>query len=335
MLPKIFFAVMIYFLSSYASAGTLDEVKKRDILHCGVSKGLLGFSDVGDNGEWSGLDVDFCRAIAAVVLGDAKKVKYFPSTSIDRFKSLQEGIVDVVSHNATWTLTRDTSMDIQFVGVIYYDGQGIMVPRSLNITSVTELDGANICTDAGTTTVQNLSDYFESKNMSFHMVSYESTGEVVAAYDAGQCDVYTTDVSALAAQRKKLKNPAEHVILPDVISREPLGPYVRNNDAQWFNVARWTLFALINAEVLGIMSTVIDDIRQSSDPAIQRFIGEESVLGYNMGLSDDWAYNAIKQVGNYGEIFYRNIGRKSQLILLRGRNALWTQGGLLYSPPIR
>lgn len=342
----LLFILCAILASNQTFAGTLETVKARGVLHCGVSEGLIGFSNIEESkkqqagkeikvSRWTGLDVDFCRAVAAAVLGDSQKVKFFPSSASNRFVGLQEGQVDIVSHNATWTLTRDTSIGVQFVGVTYYDGQGVMVPRTLNVTSVTELDGAKICTDAGTTTIQNITDYFRSNNMGFNLISFESTAQVVAAYDAGQCDVYTSDKSSLAAQKLKLKKPAEHIILPEVLSKEPLGPYVRSDDVPWFNVVRWTLFALINAEELGITSTNIDTLRDSNNPVINRFVGKEARLGSKMGISDEWAYNITKQVGNYGEIFYKNIGPRTPLNLQRGMNALWIQGGLLYSPPIR
>lgn len=315
---------------------TLDAINARGSLICGVNTGLAGFSNAGSDGEWTGLDVDYCRALAASILGDSQAVQFVPATAQQRFTILQSGEVDILSRNTTWTLTRDTSLGLNFVGVSYYDGQGFMVPKALEVTSATDLDGATVCVQSGTTTELNLSDFFRANGISFQPVVIESIDEVNAAYFAGRCDVYTTDASGLASIRSTVApNPADHVILPEIVSKEPLGPVVRHGDDQFFDIAKWVLFALIEAEEKGITSENVDSMMDSTDPTISRLLGTTPGMGEALGLSEDWAYRAIKQVGNYGEIFDRNVGPETPLGLERGLNALWTEGGLMYAPPAR
>ena len=318
-----------------ATAGTLQDVKAKGFVQCGVSQGLPGFSNPDEKGNWKGLDVDLCRAIAAAVFGDASKVKFTPLSAKERFTALQSGEVDVLSRNTTWTMQRDTALGLNFAGVNYYDGQGFMVRKSLGVTSAMQLNGAAVCTNTGTTTELNVADFFRSHKMQYEVVAFEKADEVVKAYDEGRCDVYTTDRSGLAAQRLKLKNPDEHIILPETISKEPLGPVVRQGDDQWFDLVKWTLFAMINAEELGVTSKNVDEMKKSNNPAIKRLLGIEGKFGENIGVSNDWAYNIIKQVGNYGESYDRNVGPKTPLGLSRGLNALWNKGGIMYAPPIR
>jgi general L-amino acid transport system substrate-binding protein len=319
-----------------AKTSTLDAVKAKGFVQCGVSQGLPGFSNADDSGNWTGLDVDLCRAVAAAVFGDGGKVKFSPLSAKQRFTALSSGEVDILSRNTTWTMTRDTQLGLNFAGVNYYDGQGMMVPTSLGVKSATELNGANICTNTGTTTELNITDYFRSNDMQFNLVAFEKADEVVAAYDAGRCDVYTTDRSGLAAQRGKLTNPGSHVVLPEIISKEPLGPVVRQGDDQWFNIVRWTLRALINAEEMGInKANAASEASSAKDPAVKRLLGAEGKFGEEIGLSNDWALNAIKAVGNYGESYEANVGPNTPLKLDRGVNALWSNGGILYAAPVR
>lgn len=320
---------------SAASAATLDDVKAKGHVQCGVSQGLPGFSNPDDKGNWTGIDVDLCRALAAAIFGDAGKVKYTPLSAKERFTALQSGEVDVLSRNTTWTATRDTALGLNFAGVNYYDGQGFMVKKSLGVTSALQLNGASVCTNTGTTTELNVADYFRANNMQYEVVAFEKADEVVAAYDKGRCDVYTTDASGLYAQRLKLSNPGDHVVLPEIISKEPLGPVVRQGDDQWFNLVKWVHFAMVNAEELGITSKNVDEMKGSSNPAIKRVLGVEGKFGENLGVGNDWAYNAIKMVGNYGEVFDANVGPDTPLGIARGVNALWSKGGLQYAPPIR
>ena len=322
--------------SAANAAATLDAVKAKGFVQCGVSQGLPGFSNADDAGNWTGLDVEMCRAVAAAIFGDGSKVKFSPLSAKQRFTALSSGEIDILSRNTTWTMTRDTQLGLNFAGVNYYDGQGMMVPTALGVKSATELDGANICTNTGTTTELNITDYFRSNNMSFNLIAFEKADEVVAAYDAGRCDVYTTDRSGLAAQRGKLTKPDSHVVLPEIISKEPLGPVVRQGDDQWFNIVRWTLNALINAEELGItQANAKARLRGTENPAIKRLLGSEGKFGEELGLSNDWALNAIIAVGNYGESYERNVGPNTPLKLDRGVNALWSDGGILYAAPIR
>ena len=322
--------------SAANAATTLDAVKAKGFVQCGVSQGLPGFSNADDAGNWTGLDVEMCRAVAAAIFGDGSKVKFSPLSAKQRFTALSSGEIDILSRNTTWTMTRDTQLGLNFAGVNYYDGQGMMVPTALSVKSATELDGANICTNTGTTTELNITDYFRSNNMSFNLIAFEKADEVVAAYDAGRCDVYTTDRSGLAAQRGKLTKPDSHVVLPEIISKEPLGPVVRQGDDQWFNIVRWTLNALINAEELGItQANAKARLAGTENPAIKRLLGSEGKFGEELGLSNDWALNAITAVGNYGESYERNVGPNTPLKLDRGVNALWSDGGILYAAPIR
>jgi len=312
---------------------TLDAVKAKGHVQCGVSTGLAGFSQPDSKGVWKGLDVDLCRAVAAAVFGDANKVRFTPLTAQQRFTALQSGEVDVLSRNTTWTLSRDTSLGLNFVGVNYYDGQGFMVPKKMKVTSAKQLGGATVCVQPGTTTELNLSDYFRSHKMTFKPVVIEKLDEVLNAYFSGRCDVYTTDVSGLVSSRgTRAQNPADHVILPEVISKEPLGPAVRHGDDRWFDVVKWTLFATIEAEEMGLTSKNIEQQAGSKDPSIQRFVGATGDFGKMMGLDNRWAFNVIKQVGNYGETFDANL---KPLGFERGLNQLWNKGGILYAPPIR
>ena len=318
-----------------ASAATLDDVKAKGFIQCGVSQGLPGFSNPDDKGNWTGIDVDFCRAMAAAVFGDPAKVKFTPLSAKERFTALQSGEIDVLSRNTTWTMSRDTALGLNFSGVTYYDGQGFMVRKSLGVSSALELSGASVCTNTGTTTELNVADYFRSHNMPYEIVAFEKSDEVVQAYDAGRCDVYTTDASGLYAQRLKLTNPDEHIVLPEIISKEPLGPVVRQGDDQWFNIAKWTLYAQINAEEMGVTMANVDEMKGSDNPGIKRLLGTEGAFGEAIGVSNDWAYQIIKGVGNYGEMFDRNVGPDTPLGISRGLNALWSKGGLQYAPPVR
>ena len=312
---------------------TLAQVKEKGFVQCGVSQGLPGFSNADDSGNWTGLDVDLCRAVAAAVFGDSEAVKYTPLSAKQRFTALASGEIDILSRNTTWTMTRDTQLGLNFAGVNYYDGQGMMVPTALGVTSALELDGANICTNTGTTTELNITDFFRANGMSFNLVAFEKADEVVAAYDSGRCDVYTTDRSGLAAQRGKLTAPDSHMVLSEIISKEPLGPVVRQGDDQWFNIVRWTLNAMINAEELGITSENVNATEYNDvSPSVARLVGKEGNFGEELGLDNKWAYNIIRLVGNYAESYERNV---TPLGLARGVNALWSDGGILYAAPIR
>ena len=312
--------------------GTLDAVQKKGFVQCGVNVGLAGFSQPDSRGAWKGVDVDVCRAIAAAVFGDASKVRYTPTTAQSRFTAIQSGEVDVLVRNTTWTVTRDTSLGLNFAGVNYYDGQGFMVPKKLNVKSAKQLNGATVCVQPGTTTELNLSDYFRANRMTFKPVVIEKLEEVLNAYYSGRCDVFTTDVSGLVSTRASRPNPADHVILPEVISKEPLGPVVRHGDDRWFDIVKWSLNAMIEAEEMGITSKNIDQQSSSKDPAVQRFIGATGDFGKMLGVDNKWSYNIIKQVGNYGESFEANL---TPLGFDRGINQLWTKGGILYAPPLR
>ena len=312
---------------------TLDAVRSRGFVQCGVNTGLAGFAQPDSKGVWRGIDVDVCRAVAAAVLGDAGKVRFTPLTSQQRFTALQSGEVDILARNTTWTFSRDASLGLNFVGVNYYDGQGFMVPKKLNVKSVKELDGATICVQPGTTNELNLADYFRANRLKFKPVVIEKLEEVLSAYFSGRCDAYTTDQSGLVALRaSRAPNPAEHVILPEIISKEPLGPAVRHGDDRWFDIVKWSLFAMIEAEELGLSSKNIDAQMKSANPAIQRFVGANGDLGKMLSLDNKWAYNIVRQVGNYGESFDANL---KPLGFERGLNRLWSKGGLLYVPPIR
>lgn len=318
-----------------ALAGTLDAVKEKGYVNAGVSGKVVGFSSPDAKGKWTGMDVDFARAVASAIFDDAGKVRFTPVAFKEAFTALQSGEIDILTRNTTWTYQRDTKLGLEFVGTLFYDGQGFMVKKNLGVKSALELDGASVCTQSGTTTELNLSDYFATKNMTYKPVVYESADEATVIYDSGRCDVYTTDTSGLAARRTALANPKDHVILPEVISKEPLGPAVRQGDQQWSDLVRWTLFALINAEEMGITSNNVDSMLKSDNPAIKRFLGVSGDFGQHIGLSPDWAYRIIKHVGNYGEMFERNVGPDTALGLERGVNALWSDGGLMYAPPVR
>jgi general L-amino acid transport system substrate-binding protein len=312
---------------------TLDAVRAKGYVQCGVNTGLAGFSQPDSKGVWRGIDVDLCRAVAAAVFGDAAKARYTPLTAQQRFTALQSGEVDVLSRNTTWTITRDTSLGLNFVGVNYYDGQGFMVPKKLKVTSAKQLKGATVCVQPGTTTELNLSDYFRSNKMSFKPVVIEKLEEVLNAYFAGRCDVFTTDHSGLIALRAtRAPRPDDHLILPEIISKEPLGPVVRHGDDRWFDVVKWSLFAMIEAEELGLSSKNIDDESKSVNPSIQRFTGATGDIGKMLGLDNRWALQIVKQVGNYAESYEANL---KPLGFERGLNRLWNQGGLMYVPPIR
>lgn len=318
-----------------AKAATLEDVKAKGFLECGVNHGLPGFSDSDEKGNWRGMDVDICRGLAAAIFGEPDKVKFVPLTAKERFTALQSGEVDVLSRNTTWTMTRDTALGLNFAAVTYYDGQGFMVRRKLGIASVLELSGTTVCTQAGTTTEMNVSDYFQSKNMPFTLLTFAKTSETVQAYEGGQCDAFTADASQLYAVRLQLAEPEKHVVLPEIISKEPLGPVVRQGDDQWFNIVKWTVFALIDAEELGVTSANVEESRSSNNPAIRRLLGVEGDLGLKLGLDNNWAVRLISAVGNYGEIFERNVGKGSNLNIARGINRLWNKGGILYAPPVR
>ena len=318
-----------------ASAQTLKTVKDRGQLSCGVSQGLPGFSTPDDKGNWTGLDVDICRAIAATIFNDASKIKFVPLSAKDRFTALQSGEIDVLSRNTTWTLSRDTSLGANFTGVTYYDGQGFMVKKALKVNSALELNSASVCVQQGTTTEQNLADYFKGNNMKYEVIAFGTNDEAVKAYESGRCDVFTTDVSGLYADRLKLANPADHVVLPEVISKEPLGPMVRHGDDQWFDIVKWTLFAMVTAEELGITQKNVDEMAKSEKPEVKRAVGTDGNLGEQLGLTKDWLVRIVKAVGNYGELFERNVGAGSKLGIARGLNQLWSKGGIQYAPPIR
>jgi general L-amino acid transport system substrate-binding protein len=318
-----------------ASAQTLKTVKDRGMLSCGVSQGLPGFSSPDDKGNWTGLDVDICRAVAAAIFNDATKVKFVPLSAKDRFTALQSGEIDVLSRNTTWTLSRDTSLGANFTGVTYYDGQGFLVKKSLKVNSALELNSASVCVQTGTTTEQNLADYFKGNNMKYEVIAFASADETVKAYESGRCDVFTSDVSQLYAERLKLANPADHAVLPEVISKEPLGPMVRHGDDQWFDIVKWSLFAMVGAEELGITQKNVDEMAKSDKPELKRAFGTDGNLGEQLGLTKDWVARIVKAVGNYGESFDRNVGAGSKLGIARGLNQLWNKGGIQYAPPIR
>jgi general L-amino acid transport system substrate-binding protein len=318
-----------------ASAQTLKTVKDRGLLVCGANGTLAGFGLPDAQGKWTGLDVDVCRAIAAAIFNDADKVKFVPLSAKDRFTALQSGEVDVLVRNTTWTSSRDTSLGLNFTGVDYYDGQGFMVRKSLKVNSALELNGASVCVQQGTTTELNLADYFRAHNMQLKSVTFATANEAVKAYDAGRCDSYTTDASGLAAERLRLANPNDHVILPEIISKEPLGPAVRHGDDQWFDIVKWVLFAMINAEELGVNSKNVDEMLKSTNPDVKRLLGTEGNYGEQLGLTKDWVVRIVRLVGNYGEIFERNVGSGSPLKIDRGLNKLWNKGGIQYAPPIR
>lgn len=327
----LFIAVMSY----QAAAGTLDEVRRNGIVTCGVGQNLPGFSARDKSGKWTGLDIDTCRAVAAATLGDARKTKFVPLTAKERFPALQSGEVDLIARNTTWTLSRDTALKLNFAGVNYYDGQGFMVRRELGLNDASELAGAVICVTSGTTTALNLSDFFKAAGIEFREVKFDAAVDAAQAYDAGRCDAFTSDRSALAAFRVTFSKPDDHILLPDIISKEPLGPVVRHGDDQWLDIVKWSLFAMIQAEESGVTSRNVDEMKQSRFPDVRRLLGVAGQLGENLNLNNDWAYRIVKQVGNYGEVYERNVGPETQLRLPRGLNALWKDGGLLYPMPFR
>ena len=323
--------------ASMASAATLDDIKARGVFNCGVSTGLVRHASPDANGVWTGFDVAVCRAVAAAVFGDPTAVEFKPVTTKTRFTALASGELDMLARNTTWTFSRDVDLKMEFVGINYYDGQGFMVPRELGVSSAKELDGATVCIQTGTTTELNLADFFRTNNISYEPVPIETNAEAQQQYLAGACDVYTTDASGLAATRASFESPADHVLLPEIISKEPLGPLVRHGDNDWGDVVRWTLNALITAEELGVTSANVKDMAAAptDNPEVNRLLGTEGELGAMLGLEADWAANAIAAGGNFGELFEKNIGENTPIGLARGLNALWTEGGLIYSPPFR
>jgi len=329
-------AALLIGLAGSLQAATPDDVKARGQLSCGVNPNLPGFSAKAEDGTWSGFDVDFCRAIAAAVLGDPAKVSYVPLNAQERFEALQSGKVDVLTRNTTWTMERETKLPLRFAGISYHDGQGFIVKKLLGVTSALQLSGAAICFQTGTTSEANVEDFFREKEMTFVPVRFEKLDDLIKAFDEGKCDTFTTDVSFLYAVRLRLANPDDAVVLPDVISKEPLGPAIRQGDEQWFNIVRWTLFALVNAEELGVTAAGADELKaKSKNAAVRRLLGAEGSLGPDMGLDAEWAVRAIKATGNYGEIFDRNLGPETPLAIARGINALWNAGGLLYAPSLQ
>ncbi len=336
-LAPIALALAAVAISTPAHAGkTLDAVKARGQISCGVNTSAPGFSAADSQGRWTGLDVDFCRAVAAAVLGDAKKVKFVPLNSPQRFSALQAGEVDILARNTTWSLTRDASLGAVFAAINYYDGQGFMVPKKLKVESAKKLNGATVCVQSGTSSEKNVADYFAANGMKYKSVVFDTTEATQSAFLSGRCQVYTTDMSDLAGARTRAPNPADFVILPEVISKEPLGPSVRRGDDEWFQIVRWTQFALLDAEESGLTQANVDKQKASSkDPNVLRLLGVSEDTGKLLGLDKEWAYRAIKQVGNYGESFERNLGPKTPLNLPRGVNNLWNKGGLMYAPPIR
>lgn len=334
---RLLAAAMLFLgLTGSLHAATLDEVKARGTLNCGVNPNLQGFAAKAADGTWSGFDVDFCRALAAAVLGDPAKVSYVPLNAQQRFDGLTSGAVDLLARNTTWTMERETKLPLRFAGISYHDGQGFIVKKLLGVTSALNLSGAAICFQTGTTNEPNVEDFFREKEMSFQPLRFDNLDGLIKAFDEGKCDTFTTDVSVLYAVRLRLSEPDDAMVLQDVISKEPLGPVIRQGDEQWFNIVRWTLFALINAEELEVTAAGVDQLKATSKRAdIRRLLGVEGTFGADMGLDADWAVRAIKAVGNYGEIFERNLGEQTPLQISRGINALWNAGGLLYAPPVR
>ncbi len=327
--------LLVLFMYSLSMAGTLDEVKARGYLKAGVNGSVFGFSMPDDKGVWKGLDVDTAKAVAAAVFGDASKVKFSALTAVQRLPALQSKEIDVLCRNTTQTLSRETQAGLNFAQVNYYDGQGFLVPKKLGIKSAKELGGATVCVLPGTTTEMNAADYFRTNDMKWKPVVIENTSELNKAFFAGRCDCLTSDASQLAAQRSVAPNPDDYALLPEIISKEPLAPVVRHGDDQWYDIVNWTVIAMIQAEEFGITSKNVDKMLKSKNPGIKRFLGVTPGMGANMGLDEKWAYNIIKQIGNYGEVFERNIGPNTPLGLERGLNALWTEGGLMYPAPIR
>jgi len=328
-------AMVLAFGMQAASAQTLAAIKDRGELVCGANGTLAGFGLPDPQGNWTGFDVDFCRAIAAAIFNDPAKVKFVPLTAKDRFTALQSGEIDVLSRNTTWTLSRDTSLGLDFAAVTYYDGQGFMVRKALKVSSALELSDAAVCVQQGTTSELNLADYFRSNHMGLKTVTFATGEDALKAYESGRCDAYTTDSSGLYGERLKLSEPSQHIVLPEIISKEPLSSAVRHGDNQWTDIVRWTHFVMLDAEELGVNKANVDEKLKSDDPETRRLLGVEGQYGEALGLTNDWAYRIIKHVGNYGESFESNIGQGSPLKIVRGLNALWTKGGLQYGPPIR
>ncbi|GBO90049.1 amino acid ABC transporter substrate-binding protein [Marinobacter salsuginis] len=328
-------AVGTFSATGAMAATTLENVKEKGHLQCGVTTGLPGFSQPDEKGNWTGIDVDTCRAVAAAIFGDAGAVEFTPLTAKERFTALQSGEIDMLSRNTTWTLTRDASLGLNFAGVNYYDGQGFLINKDIGVDDALQLDGASICIQAGTTTELNLSDYFRAKGMEFKPIVFDTSEQTVQGFSAGRCDVLTSDRSQLAALRSKLQDPSAAKILPNTISKEPLGPVVRQGDDQWFNIVKWVLSVQINAEELGVTSANADDMLKSDNPNIQRLLGTDGDMGAKLGLPDDFGHKVVKLVGNYGEMYDRNVGPDTPLGLDRGINALWTDGGIMYAPPVR
>ena len=318
-----------------APAQTLKTIKDRGNLTCGVNPGLPGFSNRDDNGHWTGFDVDFCRALAAAIFDDVNKIRFVPLETADRLTALQSGKIDVLSRNTTWTMSREAALGLNFAAVNYYDGQGFLVRRVLNVTSSLELAGTTVCVQTGTTTEFNLADHFHTNNMKYQVLTFASADEALKAYDGGQCNVLTSDISQLFAERLKLNAPDDHVILADIISKEPLAPAVRFGDDQWLNIVKWTHFAMLDAEELGVSSETIEGSLKSEKPDVKRLVGTEGDYGEQIGLTKDWAVRIVNHVGNYAEVFERNVGIGSKLGIPRGINSLWTKGGIQYAPPIR
>ena len=328
-------ATVLAFAAQAACAQTLATIKGRGELVCGANGTLAGFGLPDPQGNWTGFDVDFCRAIAAAIFNDPTKVKFVPLTAKDRFTALQSGEIDVLSRNTTWTMSRDTSLGLDFAAVTYYDGQGFMVRRALKVSSALELNDASVCVQQGTTSELNLADYFRTNHMGLKTVTFATGEEALKAYKSGRCNSYTTNSSGLYGERQKLAEPSQSIVLPEIISKEPLSPAVRQGDPQWTDIVRWTHFVMLNAEELGVNKANVDEKLKSDDPETRRLLGVEGQYGEALGLTNDWAYRIIKHVGNYGEVFERNIGQGSPLKIVRGLNALWTKGGLQYGPPIR
>jgi general L-amino acid transport system substrate-binding protein len=318
-----------------AQGKAVDAIKARGTLLCGTSPGVPGYAMPDDKGAWTGLDVDYCRALAVAIFNDPQKVTFKPLTSKERFTALQSGEVDLLSRTTTWTMSRDTSMGMTFAGVNFYDGQGFMVKKSLGVKAAKELNGASVCVQTGTTTELNLADFFRTNKITYKPVVFEKADETVAAFDSGRCDAYTNDRSGLAAERTKLKKPDDAIVLPDIISKEPLGPVVRAGDGQFFTLAKWVHYAMVNAEEMGVTQANVDEMAKSTNPDIKRLLGSEGEFGKGLGVANDWAYQIVKKVGNYGEVYDRHFGPKTPINIERGQNKLWNQGGLQYAPPIR
>ncbi|MCL2717106.1 MAG: amino acid ABC transporter substrate-binding protein [Alphaproteobacteria bacterium] len=336
-MKRVILALALVLLTAHAASAqqTLKAVREAGVVSCGVSTGLPGFSSPDDKGNWTGMDVDVCRAIAAAIFDDPTKVKFVPLSAKDRFTALQHNEVDVLSRNTTWTLSRDVSLGANFAGITYYDGQGFMVKKSLKVNSALELNSASICVQTGTTNEQNLADFFKGHNMNYEVIAFAAADETLKAYESGRCDVFTADKSQLYAQRLKLARPADHVVLADMISKEPLGPMVRHGDDQWYDIVKWVVFALVNAEELGVTQKNVEEMARSERPDLKRVFGVDGNLGEQLGLTKDWFARIVRAVGNYGECYDRNVGEDSRLQIARELNQLYNKGGIMYAPPIR